>query len=198
MSNLSGEAAEVLINIQGEKVVLGPLRRELLPLYQRWVNDFEVVRTLGAIPMRPLSFEQEESWYHGTIGDARETSFTIYERATMRPIGTTGLREINHQHGTATWGILIGEKDCWNKGYGTETARLMLDYAFTALSLTNVLLTVYSYNTRGIRAYLRAGYKEIGRRRGARRFAGGVYDEVYMDCIASEFESPVLRSLLAP
>ena len=198
MSNLSGEAAEVLINIQGEKVVLGPLRRELLPLYQRWVNDFEVVRTLGAIPMRPLSFEQEESWYHGTIGDARETSFTIYERATMRPIGTTGLREINHQHGTATWGILIGEKDCWNKGYGTETARLMLDYAFTALSLTNVLLTVYSYNTRGIRAYLRAGYKEIGRRRGARRFAGGVYDEVYMDCIASEFESLVLRSLLAP
>ena len=105
---------------------------------------------------------------------------------------------INHQHGTAIWGILIGEKDCWNKGYGTETARLMLDYAFTALSLTNVLLTVYSYNTRGIRAYLRAGYKEIGRRRGARRFAGGVYDEVYMDCIASEFESPVLRSLLAP
>ena len=198
MSNLSGEAAEVLINIQGEKVVLGPLRRELLPLYQRWVNDFEVVRTLGAIPMRPLSFEQEESWYHGTIGDARETSFTIYERATMRPIGTTGLREINHQHGTATWGILIGEKDCWNRGYGTETARLMLDYAFTALSLTNVLLTVYSYNTRGIRAYLRAGYKEIGRRRGARRFAGGVYDEVYMDCIASEFESLVLRSLLAP
>ncbi len=74
----------------------------------------------------------------------------------------------------------------------------MIDYAFTVLGLHNVLLTVFSFNERGIRAYRRAGFKEIGRRREARRLAGCAYDVVYMDCLASEFESPVLRRLISP
>ena len=184
-----------IVNIEGEKVALGPHRRDLLPLYQRWINDFEVTRTLG-VDMRPMTWEAEEAWYDRTSRGERDVGFTIYERATMRPIGNTGLHEIDHHHRTATFGILIGEKDCWGKGYGTETARLMLDYGFTALSLHNILLTVASYNERGIRAYLRAGFREIGRRRESRRMGGQASDTIYMDCLATEFESPVLRRLL--
>ena len=184
-----------IVNIEGDKVALGPHRRDLLPLYQRWINDFEVTRTLG-VDMRPMTWEAEEAWYDRASRGERDVLFTIYERATMRAIGNTGLHEIDHHHRTATFGILIGEKDCWGKGYGTETARLMLDYAFTALSLHNILLTVASYNERGIRAYLRAGFREIGRRRESRRMGGQASDTIYMDCLATEFESPVLRRLL--
>ena len=67
-----------------------------------------------------------------------------------------------------------------------------------ALGLHNMLLTAFSFNERGIRAYRRAGFKEVGRRREARRLAGHAYDVVYMDCLASELESPVLRQLVAP
>ena len=74
----------------------------------------------------------------------------------------------------------------------------MLDYAFTALGLHNVMLTVFEFNPAGIRAYEKAGFKPIGRRRECRVMGGGVYDEVYMDCLASEFESPVLGRVLAP
>ncbi len=191
-----GERREPVINIAGEKVALGPLRRELLPLYHKWINDFEVIRTLGA-PIRPLTWEAETAWFErAAAGGDRDVSFTIYERATMRPIGNTGLHEIDHVHRTAEFGILIGEKDRWGKGYGTETARLMLDYGFTALGLHNIMLRVFSYNERGIRAYLRAGFREFGRRREARRLGGGVYDIVYMDCLASEFTSPVLHRLV--
>ncbi len=35
------------------------------------------------------------------------------------------------------------------RGYGTETTRLMLDYAFTALGLHNVMLTVFVFNAAG-------------------------------------------------
>jgi RimJ/RimL family protein N-acetyltransferase len=91
---------------------------------------------------------------------------------------------------------LVGEKDCWNKGYGTETTTLMLDYGFTALGLHNIMLRVFSYNERARRAYLRAGFKEIGRRREARRLAGRAYDVVYMDCLATEFEGSTLKHLL--
>ena len=39
------------------------------------------------------------------------------------------------------------QKDCWNKGYGTETTRLMLDYAFHAQNLNNVMLTAFASET---------------------------------------------------
>lgn len=185
-----------IINITGDKVALGPLRRDLLHLYQQWVNDFEVMRTLGAAPMGPVTAESEEQWFAGLQANRREVVFTIYERTGMRPVGTTALHDVDHLHRTAAWGIMIGDKLSWGRGYGTETARLMLDYAFTALNLHNVMLTVYDYNERGIRAYLRAGFTEIGRRRQARRLGGRAYDVIYMDCVADEFASSVLRRLL--
>ena len=194
---LDSQAGEPILNVVGEKVALGPLRRELLPCYLKWVSDFEVTRSLG-VAIRPYTIEAEEAWYESVAKADREIQFTIYERTTLRPIGNGGLKDIDHAHGTATFGILIGEKDCWGKGYGTEATQLVLDHAFTVLGLHNVLLTVFSFNERGIRAYLRAGFKEIGRRRGARRLAGRIYDVLYMDCIATEFVSPVLRQILAP
>ena len=45
-------------------------------------------------------------------------------------------------------------------------------------------------NRVGIRAYEKAGFKPIGRRRECRVMGGKVYDEIYMDCLASEFERP--------
>ena len=91
--------------------------------------------------------------------------FTIYAIEGWQPIGTTDLFEIDHRLRTARFGMLIGEADARGKGYGTETVRLMLDYAFTALGLHNVMLNVSEYNLAGRRAYEKAGFKEFGRRR---------------------------------
>ncbi|HYU17628.1 MAG TPA: GNAT family protein [Chloroflexota bacterium] len=190
------ERQQPIVNVEGQKVALGPLRRELLPLYQRWINDLEVRRTLAVMTVGPMTWEAEEAWYERSSKAQGEALFTIYERATMRPIGTTDLRQIDHFNRTADFGILIGEKDCWGKGYGTEVTALMLDYGFTALGLHNIVLRVFSYNERGIRAYTRAGFREMGRRREAHRLGGRAYDVVYMDCVATEFQSPVLRKLL--
>ena len=183
-----------IVTIEGERVALGPLRRDLLPLYQRWMNDPVVGRTLGA-GLRPLLLEDEQQWYDRKIGATDTVLFQIYVRDGWRPIGTTGLEELDHQHGVADFGILIGEKDCWDQGYGTEATRLVLDYAFNVLGLHNVMLCVYDHNRRGARAYEKAGFKVIGRRRQALRLGNERYDEIFMDALAAEFESPVLQRL---
>ena len=51
-----------IFNIEGELVALGPLRREHILLYLRWINDFGTTRMLG-IPPRPMTLEQETAWY---------------------------------------------------------------------------------------------------------------------------------------
>ncbi len=74
----------------------------------------------------------------------------------------------------------------------------MLDYAFSALGLHNVLLLVDEFNVAGRRAYTKAGFRECGRRRQCRARAGQRWDTIYMECLSSEFSSPVLARILAP
>jgi diamine N-acetyltransferase len=182
-----GDDAPIL-NLVGDKVALGPIRRDLIPVYQRWINDFEVVRTLAVSGPRPLTTEGEVAWYERRAMSDNDVSFTLYERSSLRPIGSIGLHFVDHYNRTATFGILIGEKDCWGKGYGTEATRLVLDYAFTGLGLHNVMLNVFANNERAIRAYRRAGFREIGRRRQAHRTGGEAEDVVFMDCLATDLE----------
>lgn len=185
-----------IINIDGELVALGPIRRELVPLYQRWINDFETTKNL-LLPPAPMTFEAETEWFN-QAATRTDVIFTVYEKSTWRPIGNADLRQIDYRHRSASFGIMIGEASCRGKGYGTEVVRLMLDYAFTGLGLHNVLLTVFEFNFAGRRIYEKAGFMEMGRRRQCRWLAGRWWDEIYMDCLATEFESPVLGKILVP
>ena len=192
-----GAETQPVVNIVGERVALGPLRHELLPLYQRWINDFATLRYLGIAP-RPMTAEQEQSWFDGATTSNETIPFTIYDLASWRPIGTTSLMGVDWRNRTAEVGILIGEPDARGQGYGTETARLMLDYAFTALGLHSLLLRVHEYNLAGQRAYQRAGFRECGRRRQVQLMGGKLWDTVYMDCLATEFTSAVLGRVFVP
>ena len=189
-------AERPIVNIEGELVALGPARRDLLPVYTRWMNDLGTLRSIGA-PSRPMTLEAETAWYDG-IAASDTAFFTIYERSTWLPVGGTDLREIDYRNRSASFGIMIGEPDRRGKGYGTEATRLLLDYAFTALGLHNVMLTCYEFNLAGRRAYEKAGFKEIGRRRQCRWMGGRLWDDIYMDCLATEFESPVLARVFVP
>jgi RimJ/RimL family protein N-acetyltransferase len=186
-----------IVNIRGEHVALGPLRRDLIPEYYRWRNDFFVQRTTGDLP-RPVTLEERLAWYEQAATSSDVYWFIIYEIATWRPIGRTDLFEVNRRDRSAYFGLMIGEADCRGKGYGTETTRLMLDYAFTALGLHNVMLEVSEYNLAGRRAYEKAGFREIGRRRQSDLLQGRLWDLILMDCIATEFESPVLGKVFVP
>ena len=124
-----------ILNIEGELVALGPLRREHIPLYLRWINDFGTTQMLGISP-RPMTLEQETAWYEQTAADDGEVAFTIYERATGRAIGNCGLHEVDLANRRTVVGIMIGEPDARGRGYGTEAMRLLLDYAFTVSACT--------------------------------------------------------------
>ena len=84
-----------IINLWAEKIALGPIRRDFLPLYQRWMNDFEAIQYLG-VQKRPMTAERETAWYDHAATDPTSADFTIYERATLRPIGNAGLHETTH------------------------------------------------------------------------------------------------------
>jgi RimJ/RimL family protein N-acetyltransferase len=97
------------------------------------------------------------------------------------------VRDFSNSHGTAEIGITLGEVGERGQGAGTEAVRLLLDYAFQHLNVWNVWLDTAAYNAGAIRAYEKAGFREVGRRRGARLVAGVRHDIVLMDCTRDDF-----------
>ena len=186
-----------IINFEGDLVALGPLRRESIPLYLRWMNDFATTRTLAVQP-RPMTLEQETAWYEQAATNEHEHNFSIIERSSGRVVGNCGMFDVLLPHRRAEVGILIGDPDARGRGYGTEAMRLLLDYAFTTAGMHSVILWVYEFNPAARRCYEKVGFREVGRRRESRWFNGRFWDEIAMDILASEFESPVLRALLEP
>jgi RimJ/RimL family protein N-acetyltransferase len=185
-----------MVNIESDRVALGPLRSDLLSTYQRWHNDVATTRTYSL--SQPSTSEQEAALLAELTADRDMAFFTIYARPDRQPIGTTYLTGIDHCHRRAEFGILIGEAIHRGQGYGTEATRLMLTYAFTALDLHSVMLTVYEYNLAGRRAYASAGFRETARRRQGHWHDGRFWDEIVMDCLATEYTSPLLVRAPSP
>ena len=160
--------------VVGEKVALGPLRRDLAAAYARWMNQLEVRRGLDHLGIAtPQSQEKwvEENIAKGAKPEPEAVEFTVYDRSDSAPVGTAGLLEIAHANGTADFGIAIGERR--GQGLGTEATRLVLDFAFNVLQLRNVLLETLEWNAAGLTAYERAGFRPVGVRRGAVMSRGG-------------------------
>ena len=190
-NNEAGEKIPV-INIMGLKVALGPFHPGLVPYMHKWLNDFSLA-TLSGDPVKPRTLEEAQmDDLRDCSGERRDyRGFCIYECANLCLIGITELRRINWEDRTATYSILIGEKDYWDNGYGTETTRLVLDYGFNMLGLHNIMLAAASNNERAINAYTRAGFRLIGRRRETYRQGQHFYDEIMMDCLSTEFQPPM-------
>lgn len=188
---------EPIINITSDTVALGPFHRGILPFLARWFNDFTFSILSGDVPL-PATPEDIEAEYERCTKGTDRFDFIIYERASLRPIGIANLRDIDRRHLTAEFGIGIGERDCWGKGYGTEATSLVVDFGFTALGLHNIILDPLSFNERAIRTYQRVGFKEIGRRREAYRIGNRVYDLVLMDCLSTDFKPLAKRAIELP
>jgi diamine N-acetyltransferase len=179
--------------VTGERVALGPLREDLVPVYARWVTNLEVARGVGNTVI--YTIEAEKVWYEEAAKpDPRQALFTIYERSDLMPIGTTGLTSIDQRHGVATFGIMLGERR--GQGLGTEATRLALDWAFTVLGLHNVDLRVFAWNRAAVRCYEKAGFRRAGLLRGGAVCMGRRFDVVIMDAIAEEFTGSVLAAIV--
>jgi RimJ/RimL family protein N-acetyltransferase len=191
---LTTKSQQLIVMIQGERVALGPFSRELIPIFRRWNNDLLVTRTCAR--QYPTTLEEETDAYDRVVRDKNFVLFTLYEQSSLRPIGYAYLSDVDYRNRTAEYGIVIGEADCRGKEYGTETTRLILDFGFTVLGLHNILLKVYEFNQAGIRAYEKAGFRHIGRRHQARVIGGRQWDVLFMECLSSDFASPLLAHSL--
>ncbi len=177
-----------LLSVRGNKVGLGSWLPEHFELWMAGLHDVELgLYSDGGFAMPNREREAE---IFATSAKSDRANFAIYALPEEKPIGSVGLFGNDPHRQLGTFGITIWDKSYWGKGYGTEAVKLTLDYGFRFMNLYNIMLDTSGFNARAIRAYEKAGFKVIGRRRGANIVAGQRYDQIFMDCLASEFVPP--------
>ena len=175
--------------IYGNKIRLRAIERDDIPRFVKWFNDPEVRYFLSTV--RPLNRMAERSFLEEFSKGAKDPSADIILAIVLkeedRHIGNAGLHNINLIDRVAEFGIGIGEKDCWQKGYGTEATRAMVQYGFDTLNLHRIYLRVHDYNTRGLATYKKVGFRQEGVMRQALFRQGRYHDVIFMGILKDEY-----------
>ncbi|HEX9941324.1 MAG TPA: GNAT family N-acetyltransferase [Thermoanaerobaculia bacterium] len=148
---------------EGEKVRLVPLdKAKHLENALTWINDPEITAwtLVGDWPLTRLN---EEEFFDRAMREAQnELSFAV-ETLEGEHIGFSGLHRIDWRNGVAATGTILGRRDLWGRGYGSDAARVRSRHAFEVLGLRILLSEVMAENVGSLRMLHKAGYREAGR-----------------------------------
>jgi RimJ/RimL family protein N-acetyltransferase len=176
----------------GENIYLSPMNVEDAEIYSKWMNDFNTTDYLG-LSSNIVNLIDEKTWLEKSLKESR-LQFAVVDLENDKLIGNCGFDDIDKTRRTATIGLFIGDEENRNKGYGTQMLKLLLDYGFNYLNFRNIMLKVYSFNERAMKAYKKVGFKEIGRRRESYFLNGKYYDDIYMDILSDEFSESYIKN----
>lgn len=164
--------------LEGERICLRELRlSDVNANYYRWMNDTEVIRYLEC-RFATNSMDAIKDFVDKILKDRDSIFLAIVLKNSNRHIGNIKIGPINRIHRFADVGLLIGERDCWGKGYATEALRLVKHYAFKELNLHKLTAGCYEVNKGSEKAFKKAGFTVEGIRKKHR-----YCDRVYVDTI---------------
>lgn len=132
--------------------------------FMRWYMDADIA-TLLRHDLRPLTANQARGYFMSIVlpASANGTAWAIHDRASGNLIGTTAITQIDFDKSSCLFRIVIGEKQAWGHGFGTEATRLVVAEVFESLGLNRVKLEVFDHNPRARRSYEKVGFVETGR-----------------------------------
>ncbi len=162
---------------------LGDLERDFT-----WINDPDVTRYLEA--RYPISRAEEERWLrdHPPNDFANGVFFAIETKDGVH-IGNIDLMRVNPEDRKAGLGIMIGDKEYWSNGYGTDAIVTLLRFGFDEMNLNRVWLHVFDFNQRAQACYKKCGFTEEGRLRQHYFSMGRYWDVLVMGVLRQEFEA---------
>ena len=173
------------IFLEGDKVFLRAFEQGDEKIIAALENNPGLRTTLFyAIPTNP---QQQYEKIQRFIEDPNTIIFTICDKKTGNILGETAFFRIDWVGRMATFYIAIAGKENHHKGFGTETVKLMIEYAFETLNLNRVQLHVATKNIAAIKAYKRNGFIIEGLLREAMYGEGQYHDFHLMGILKKDY-----------
>lgn len=170
--------------LSGENIYLSPIDSEDYELFCKWYNTKSIAECSGMIAKLVGKNAQKQSLEYMSKNDF---NFSVIERKDNCLIGFGSIFDIRREDRSAEIGIMIGEEEKQNKGYGKEIGHLLIEYCFDVLNLNSIYAKIASFNQRSISLCKKLGFIESGKRRQAWYNDGKYYDEIIVDMLRDEY-----------
>lgn len=148
--------------LKGTKVILREKRLEDAANDYAWRCDEELARLDAAWPMT-ISFAdylasyKEELRYH----DSYQRRFAI-ESLDGKHIGNCMYYDMDQRNKQAELGILIGNRDYWNQGYGADAVTTLVNHIFEVTDYERIYLSTLDWNIRAQKCFEKCGFVRSG------------------------------------
>jgi RimJ/RimL family protein N-acetyltransferase len=131
----------------------------------RWQADPELAK-LDAAPLLVTSFSLYLLDYATALHQSHANRYPLaIETLDGKHIGNCTFYDIDDKKGEAQLGIIIGNRDYWDKGYGADTVNTMVDHVFRTTRIRRLYLKTLDSNLRAQRCFARCGFTLFGRLR---------------------------------
>ena len=169
------------VDVLGDKVRIREKRIEDISDEYAWRVDSELSR-LDAT--RPLTMSYEDFQRYSK----EEMQFSSYRSKRLAVdsldgvhIGNVMYYDLNMSNSESELGIMIGNKEYWGQGYGTDIVKTLLKYLFEVIGLERIYLHTLAWNYRAQASFRKAGFTSV---RPVRR---GGQDFILMEVNRSEW-----------
>lgn len=165
--------------LEGNSIYLKDLSIEdITDEYVQWLNE-PVVCSFNAHARFPNNAEKTKKYVEETNSSKLVILFAIYDKKKDIHIGNICLNKIDWVNRSAEIAIIIGNKNYWGKGVGTEAYKLVIKYAFDVLNLHRLYSGMAKVNVGMVKVAEKVGMKKEGMAKEA-LFKNGKYLDVVL------------------
>lgn len=165
----------------GEKICLRAYKEGDIPLATKYINDKELKKLLVTTIPFPMTNWEEEEWIKSQKSNNQGIyNFAIEDIESGKYIGGCGIQSVNWLARVATIGIMIGDKNYWGRGYGTDAIKTLVNFIFNDMNINKIRLGTFSFNERAIKSYEKCGFQVEGVLKDEIFKDGKYYDEIIM------------------
>jgi aminoglycoside 6'-N-acetyltransferase len=143
-------------------ITLRPMNDNDFDILLKWNSDAEILYFTEGDNVDSYNLED----IHGIYGNTSKTAFCFIIEYAGLPIGECWLQKMNLEHIIAKYSdsdlrridIMIGEKNFWNRGIGTEVIKRLVKFGFNDEKADMIFYMPGDYNPRSIKAAEKSGF----------------------------------------
>ncbi len=149
--------------IAGKKIRLRDKRLDDIRDDYAWRTDPELSRLDAAPPLTTTFAEYLVDYTYELCNLTSIKHHFAVETLKGKYIGNCVFYNVDETKGEAELGIMIGDRDYWDKGYGADTVITLVDSIFNQTGLRRIYLKVLNWNKRARRCFKKCGFTPCGR-----------------------------------
>lgn len=167
-----------MTTLRGNNVLIRPMQASDIPRQRMFFQDAELAELDSSSPQAYAAIDVEKFFQTRLASDGERAFFAIEVRGEY--VGYGGLMNLKNPTQVFELGIVIGERRYWNRGYGREVVKLLLQHGFCEFDGQKIELTTHQRNERALACFSACGFTEDRRIHGVTKFDGRDVDMIEM------------------